>query len=312
MKKMEAKNTITKKSSLEYIRCNLCGSTECISIYKGIPEEKSADAVINYKSSSNAIGNDNVVKCKKCGLVYVNPRLKEEVIVGGYSEGSDETFVSQTKGREITFGRSLKVIEGYSKKGKILDVGTAGGSFLHVAKEKGWKVYGVEPNKWLCDWGKKNYEIDIKQGTMFDQHYRNNEFNVVTLWDVLEHVSDPKKTLIECNRVLKKDGLLVVNYPDFGSWIARIMGKRWVFLLTVHLFYFTPKTMKRLLDVTGFEMVKIKPHFQTLSLGYLVFRMKPYSKILYKIGNSIVNLLHMQNLQFIYWIGQTLVIARKK
>lgn len=297
--------------SIEHVKCDLCGSNNYKIVYKGVPDEE-GDIAEKYKSSGNEISADQIVKCNKCGLMYVNPRLNPKLIIKGYSEGSDENFVSQAKGREKTFRKSLKFIEKYAKKGKILDIGTAGGSFLYVAREKGWKVYGIEPNKWLCKWGKKHYNLDIEQGTIFDVKYKSNYFDVVTLWDVLEHTPNPKEVLIEVNRILKRGGLLVVNYPDIGSWIARLMRSKWIFLLTVHLYYFTPKTIKKMLNKTGFDMFKIKPYFQTLSLGYLVFRMKPYSKFLHKVGDKLVKLLRIGNIQIPYWLGQTLVLARKK
>ena len=298
---------------MEHIKCNLCGSSEYEVIHKGLKEEN-VDLTKKYSSSSNVVGNDQIVRCKNCGLKYVNPRLSGEKIVIGYSEGSDELFISQAKGRELTFKKSLRLIEKYSDKGKILDIGTAGGSFLKVARDNGWIVEGIEPNKWLCGWGLKNYGIKIRQGTLFDKKnkFKSEEFDVITLWDVLEHVTNPKETLQECNRITKKNGLLVVNYPDIGSFVAKSMGKRWVFLLSVHLFYFDRKTIKKILNETGFEVIKIKKHFQTLSLGYLVYRMQAYNKFLYKIGNKIVNLLHLNNLLIPYWLGQTLVLARKR
>ena len=298
---------------MEHIKCNLCGSSEYEVIHKGLKEEN-VDLTKKYSSSSNIVGNDQIVRCKNCGLKYVNPRLSGEEIVIGYSEGSDELFISQAKGRELTFKKSLKLIEKYSNKGKILDIGTAGGSFLKVARDSEWIVEGIEPNKWLCDWGFKKYGIKIRQGTLFykKNKFKNEEFDVITLWDVLEHVTNPKETLQECNRIMKKNGLLVVNYPDIGSFVAKSMGKRWIFLLSVHLFYFDRKTIKKILNETGFEVIKIKKHFQTLSLGYLVYRMKAYNEFLYKIGNKVVNLLHLNNFLIPYWLGQTLVLARKK
>ena len=296
---------------MEYVKCNLCGSSEYEIVHKGLKDEK-VDLTKKYSSSSNIIGNDQIVKCKNCGLKYVNPRLTDNEIVSGYSEGSDELFVSQAKGRELTFKKSLKLINKYSKKGKILDIGTAGGSFLKAAKDDGWQVEGIEPNKWLCDWGFKNYEIKIKQGTIFNHKFKKDEFDAITLWDVLEHVTDPKKTLEECNKIMKQNGLLVVNYPNIGSLASRLMGKRWIFLLSVHLFYFDKKTIKKMLNATGFEVIKIKKHFQKLNLGYLVYRMQAYNKFLYKIGNVFVNLFHLNNVLIPYWLGQTLVLARKK
>jgi 2-polyprenyl-3-methyl-5-hydroxy-6-metoxy-1,4-benzoquinol methylase len=298
--------------NIEHINCNLCESNSYKTIFKGIPDEE-GNVEEKYKSSGNQISADHIVKCNNCGLMYVNPRLNPDSIIGGYSEGSDENFVSQAKGRELTFRKCLSLIEKYTVgKGKVLDIGTAGGSFLHVAKQNGWDVYGIEPNKWLCNWAKENYNLNINQGTIFNIKYPDNHFDVITLWDVLEHTPDPKKVLTEVNRILKKDGLLVVNYPDVGSWIAKLMKSKWVFLLTVHLYYFTPKTIKVMLNKTNFQTIKIKPHFQKLSLGYLVYRMEPYSKLLHKVGSKVVNLLKMGNLQIPYWLGQTLVLARKK
>jgi 2-polyprenyl-3-methyl-5-hydroxy-6-metoxy-1,4-benzoquinol methylase len=305
-------NALNKQ--LEKVKCNLCGANQYEIVYRAkYNQEKDKDLAIKFRSSGDETLIDQVVKCKKCGLVYINPRLKSNLIIQGYSEGADEMFVSQAKGREITFARSLKLINKYfPKKGKLLDVGTAGGSFLHVAKQDGWKVWGCEPNKWLTKWAKKHYNLNVTPGTIFDGKYKSNFFDVVTLWDVLEHTPDPKKVLLECNRILKKKGLLVVNYPDLGSSIAKAMGKRWIFLLSVHLYYFTPKTIKKMLNLAGFKIVKTKPHFQQLSLGYLIFRMNAYSRALHKLGKTLSKILRTDNLQIPYWLGQTLVIAKKK
>lgn len=296
----------------ENIKCNLCGSNNYkIIIRNKYDKEKQKDLKIKFRSSGDETLIDQVVKCNKCGLMYINPRITSNNIIKGYSEGKDEAFVSQEEGRIITFKRCLKVVKKYKKKGKILDIGTAGGTFLNVAKKDGWSVYGIEPNKWLCEWSKKNYNINIKQGTLLDHKFENEFFDVITLWDVLEHVTNPKRILEECYRILKSDGIIVINYPNVGSWISKVMRSKWIFLLSVHLYYFTPKTIRSMLKKTGFSIIETKPHFQTLQLGYLMFRMKEYSKLLHKLGYKAVNILRMKNFQVPYWLGQTLVIARK-
>ena len=104
----------------------------------------------------------------------------------------------------------------------MLDVGTANGSFLKVAKDAGWDVAGCEPNLWMTEWCRKNYGITVTAGTLFDGHYRDEEFDIITFWDVLEHTADPMKNLQECMRILRPGGLLVLNYPDIGAWISRL------------------------------------------------------------------------------------------
>ena len=298
---------------MESVRCDLCGQDNYLVAYKGaLKSEEGGSAKETYKSSGNKPTEDTIVKCNSCGLIYVNPRLKSEKIVEGYSEGADENFVSQVEGRESTFLTGIKFIEHFTKPGKLLDIGTASGSFLHVAKQRGWQVYGVEPNKWLCDWTQKNYGIYVQPGTIDNLNYSEGFFDVITLWDVLEHVPNPTEVLQKCHKLLVPGGYLYLNYPDYNSYASRIMKSKWIFLLSVHLTYFTRETIGKMLEKTGFQTLKYRTHWQTLKLGYLVFRMQPYSMLLYKLGNFFVNLLRLKNLSVKYQLGQTGVIARKK
>ena len=308
-------NGNTLPDGMELTNCDLCGKNDFKIVYRGAlkaEEGSSKKAEVVYKSSGHAHSTDTIVTCSNCSLSYVNPRLKPEEIIAGYSEGSDETFVSQSSSREATFQSGVKFIEQFAKPGKILDVGTAGGSFLYSAKKRGWQVYGVEPNKWLCEWAKKKYDIYIQPGTIDDLNYPEGFFDAITLWDVIEHVPNPSEVLRKCHRLLKPGGCIYLNYPDYGSYVSRIMGKRWVFLLSVHIYYFTRETIAKILQKEGFSPLKYRTHFQTLTLGYLVYRMSEYSKLLCKLGNFWIKLFRMQNFPIKYWLGQSGIIARKK
>ncbi|MDO8623505.1 MAG: class I SAM-dependent methyltransferase [archaeon] len=287
--------------------CNLCGNTEFRKLFKTQGNEQG----VGFFPSSDVIGNDLIVKCPRCGLVFVNPLPDEKNMIEEYSNFKDERFASQSKGREITFARNLKDIEKFKKRGSLLDVGTANGSFLYTARKNGWDVDGVELNKYLINWAKENYQLNIKQGTIFQNKFQK-KFDVVTLWDVLEHVSDPTKTLAKCNELMKDDGILIVNYPDYRSRVATLLGKKWPFYLRVHLYYFDRKTIVKMLDKCGFKVLKIKPHIQYLDLGYIFFRAKRYIGMPASIAISIINFLGLKNKKVPYNIGQTLVIAKKK
>lgn len=302
------------KDLLENVICNLCGSNDYTVIYPPRYELAQTDKIIHtFRSSGDEFLYDQLVKCKKCGLKYLSPRLKENIILEAYSSGTDEIFISQVKAREKAFEKKIKIIEKfYPNKGKLIDVGTAGGSFPAVAKKRGWDVYACEPNHWLAEWGSKYYGINIHAGTIFTMGLKDSSFDVVTLFDVLEHTPDPKKVLLECNRILKPDGLIIISYPDIGSSIARIMRRKWVFLLSVHLYYFTSDTIKKMLEITGFELINKKRYWQTLELGYIFFRMKPYIKFLAEVGNKFITFLKMQNLHIPYWMGQMMVIAKRR
>jgi len=301
-----------QKTQLEYIPCNLCGARDEKVVYKARYDlERVPELALKFKSSGDERLIDQVVQCRTCKLRYVSPRLNIDAIVKGYSEGEDPTFVSQARGREQTFARQLRFIRKFTRPGKILDIGAAGGSLLAVAKKMGWHVEGVEPNRWLCDWSKKHYGIALKPGILSDYKFPNNHFDLITLMDVLEHTGDPKAVLEECNRILKPGGIIAINVPDIDSWLHNVMGRRWVFYLSVHLYYFNRKTMKAMLRQAGFKPLRSKPHFQLLEFGYLLFRLGAYSKLLSNVGLKAARLLRVDKLLIPYWLGQTLFVARK-
>jgi 2-polyprenyl-3-methyl-5-hydroxy-6-metoxy-1,4-benzoquinol methylase len=295
----------------ETVRCNLCGSAEYRIVYPAV-ERQTSDLVEEFKSSGDEPLRDRLVACQTCGLQYVSPRLRADLILAGYQEGTDERFVSQAAARERTFARCLRIIERQTpSRGRLLDVGTAAGSFIYVAAQRGWDVQGCEPNRWLCEWGRTHYNLDIRPGTIFDQHYPNRAFDVVTVWDVLEHTADPMGLLQECRRILKPGGLIVVNYPDIGSWIARLMGRRWLFLISKHLYYFTRRTAGELLRRAGFDIVQMQPHFQRLELEYVLKRAEPLAGPLARGANGLASGLGLSRWHVPYWLGQTLVVARR-
>jgi 2-polyprenyl-3-methyl-5-hydroxy-6-metoxy-1,4-benzoquinol methylase len=297
-------------SVYETVACNLCGSTDYHVVYPAA-ERSIANLTTEFRSSGDEPLKDRLVSCASCRLQFVSPRLRPDLILDGYREGADEMFVSQTVARERTFARALKRIETFApKRGSLLDIGTAGGSFLHVAAGRGWEVAGCEPNRWLCEWGKKAYGLDIQPGTLFDHRYPDRAFDVVTVWDVLEHTADPLGFLKECHRILKPGGLIVVNYPDIGSWIARIMGRRWLFLISVHLYYFTRQTIREALARTGFQVVQMRPHVQWLEIDYVLRRGEPIAGGLARGVNRLVSGVGLSRAQVPYWLGQTLVVAR--
>lgn len=301
-------------SALEPVTCNLCGADDYSVVYPAqYDEARYDDLAVVFKSSGDERLVDRLVRCNRCTLQYLNPRLRQELILNGYSAGADEAFVSQNAARESTFRGCLNTIEAKTgwRRGRLLDVGTAGGAFLHVARQRGWEVVGCEPNRWLCEWAKRQYDLDLVPGTIFDMQLPAQQCDVATLWDVLEHTTDPKTVLRECHRVLKPSGVVAVNYPDIESLVAKLMGRRWVFLLSVHLYYYSPSTMARTLRECGFEPFYSRAHWQTLELGYIITRMEAYLRTPARLVGAVVKALRLGRLQIPYWMGQTLVLARK-
>ena len=298
---------------LEYVPCFLCGADDYQVIYeKREDRDGNPDLVQKFRASGDELLIDQLVRCRQCGLQYVNPRLRSDLIFAGYSDGEDQAYVSQLDARERTFAAALDEIErAAGGPGKLLDIGTAAGAFVAAAQARGWDAEGCEPNRWLADWGMRRYGIRIQQGSIFDQPYEANSFDVVTLWDVIEHTPNPREMLDRVHALLKPHGTLVVNYPDIGSWIARVLGRRWLFLTSVHLYYFDRRTMRRILEDTGFHLRVVRPHWQRLELDYILFRGSVLSESLSRLSRAAVRTIRAGRIQVPYWLGQTFVIAQR-
>ncbi|HII15008.1 MAG TPA: class I SAM-dependent methyltransferase [Nanoarchaeota archaeon] len=302
----------------EHVRCNLCKSDDYNILFPKIEVSRIVPITDKYSAAKSMLCTDQIVKCRKCGLVYINPRIKSDIIIDATSRGDDKNYVSQGVGRMLTFENELKWMAKHAPKGKLLDVGCASGFFLKVAKDAGWDVMGVEPNRWLAEYGKNNFGLNIKAGTLEGAKFRNNSFDVICMWDVIEHMPDPNHALGEANRILNKGGILIVSTPDYGSILAGVFGRKWWFLLSHHLFYFTAKTMRKILEQNGFRVKIRKMHWQKLSLQYMLDMVKHLNKenkvVLFghRWGSAIFKALKIGNIQIPYYAAQMDLIAVKK
>lgn len=312
-----AKKTIDAKSLFQEVPCALCGSNSYTVIRPGRFPAKLSDDFLKkvYRSSSDAELFEQVVECKKCGLVYLNPRLKPELIIDSYAEGEDRSFIAQDPMRVRTFTKAIRQLASeqsipLTKRTKLLDIGCAGGAFLQAARNLGLTTVGIEPNKWMCEYARTTHGLDARPGVLADHKFPAKSFDVVTLWDVIEHVPDPNAELAEIYRILKPGGTLVINYPDYQSLPAKTLGKKWPFWLSVHLTYFAPATIRQQLKKAGFKVMSLAPHWQTLELGYAFKRATPYFKLFGSI-RRLVESVGLGHAPLTYWMGQTKVVAKK-
>jgi SAM-dependent methyltransferase len=310
---MSAPMQASTEQTMEHVPCFLCGADDPHVLYEARHgHEDGEDLIHKFRASGDELLIDRLVQCRQCSFQYINPRLRGDLILSSYSQGDDPAYVSQLAARERTFLRSLADIEKLTGgKGKLLDIGTAAGAFVAVARSKGWDAEGCEPNRWLAEWGSRHYGITIQPGSIFEQSYEAGTFDVITLWDVIEHTLNPREVLDRCRELLKPGGVLIVNYPDAGSWIARMLGRRWPFLTSVHLYYFDRGTIREMLTATGFKTETVKPHVQWLELDYILMRGAVVSEWISTTARSVVQRVGASRAQVPYWLGQTFVAARR-
>lgn len=300
---------------LEHSACPLCDG-ESSRVLRGMqyPEYLSLDDLLaTYKSSSDTMLMDQLVACNDCQMVYLSPRIKSSIILDSYKSAVDPTFVTQDNFRVRSFRRTLRWVfksAGIEPQGKnILDIGCAGGAFLRAAQDVGLKPTGIEPSAWLSRYAREKHNLDVREGTLTDHSFADNSFDMISMWDVIEHLTDPGEILTEISRILRPEGVLIVNYPDYGSIARHLLGYKWPFFLSVHLHYFTRQSIKALLAKHKFTTTLVRPYWQTLELGYAVSRAAAYFDWFRFLGKAI-GICGAARLPLTYNMGQTLVIAR--
>lgn len=214
---------------------------------------------------------DNYIflKCKKCGLIYIclsNQNLSKEEYDLNYLRKYKKRYLYENLGELKTklnsWKSKIKKIDLIKDRGKLLDVGCATGFFLKAAKDDAWDVKGVEISAEMSKLAMDNFELDVVTGTLESARFPSNYFDVVTLWDLIEHVPDPTSTMLEVNRILKKNGLTVIRTINFKSLNQYIFKNKWRYYLPPeHLYYFSPKLLMLLLRKTHFDILRMNTEF---------------------------------------------------
>jgi 2-polyprenyl-3-methyl-5-hydroxy-6-metoxy-1,4-benzoquinol methylase len=263
-----------------------------------------------YGAASGLRGTQYLVKCTNCKMIYESPRYDAKTIIQGYTNSEESNHDSQYRMRVKSFYLALKKHSNYipAPGAKILDVGTAGGAFLDAATQYGYIAYGMEPSSDLVFRGKAR-GLKIEQGTIESHKFELNSFDMVCLWDVIEHLPDPKAALCEVKKLLKPGGILLINYPDIGTLQAKIAGKRFWWILSVHLHHFTRKSMTDICGRTGFEAFHFQRYWQVLEFGYLenmaVHYKIPLTKLITYLTPKFI-----QRIPIPYYASQTTALAR--
>jgi SAM-dependent methyltransferase len=259
---------------VERVRCNLCG----------------ADDTHPFLT----VGGLGIVRCRHCGLVYTDPRPVAASLPAIYGEqyyhstdsvvcGYDD-YLGEKPNIVRSFERRLRIVEHYVQPQALLDVGCSFGFLLEMAQARGWRAKGVELSPFAGEYARQR-GLDVRTGGLPGAHFESNEFQLVTLWDVIEHVPDPQATLQEIRCVLAPGGVLSLITPNRGSLHARLMSGRWVEYQKPdeHLYFFSVRTLSAMLRQNGFTVLDVCTAGKYVSWEFALNRLRSYSQPVFDV-----------------------------
>lgn len=234
-------------------------------------------------------GSKEILWCKKCGLGWQYPLPTPEEVRRYYENYPTYNLHGESE-KEIGFEKRIQKINSLMPgKGRMIDVGSGLGYFLKIAKAHRWTVYGIEPQESAANFCKNEFGIEVYKGFIETFDAESNSFDVVTIWDVLEHVHNPLNFLHNCIRLLKPGGLMVISIPNASGWPARIFKGNWRYVMFTHLNYFTIPYICNILNSNGM-IIKSTTHTikaQSLLQGFASWLpMKINTEKILRLGRS--------------------------
>ncbi len=226
-------------------------------------------------------------ECRGCGLQKQHPLPTPAELAAyyeqSYGSGMYQEFAAAARLKELTAERRLMELRNLVPlKGKWLDVGASTGAFPLAAAKRGVDAAGVELSDTAVA-AARAQGVSMHAGDLADLP-PDVQYDCITAFDLIEHVLDPRALVVEARRRLVEGGYFVMTLPDLGAAPRRLMGSRWYFYIPEeHLHYFTRQVMRRFLERSGFDVVRIQATYKPMTFNYAQTQFKEYNPAIYSI-----------------------------
>ncbi len=288
--------------------CMLCGGTRFVAHFRGgdVPVVQGGVGAYRITHSERRLVRA-LVRCADCGLVLLP---LEHAPRGSYEDAADPYYIEQASQRIANAHRLLDLVP---RGGDLLEVGCACGFLLEAARQRGFAPRGVEMSAWASAYARDVYHLDVHTGSIESAALPPESFDVAVMADVIEHLTDPRRTIRHIHRVLRPGGRLLLLTPDVGSAVARLFGPRWWGLLDDHYVYFSRRTLRAFLESEEFAVERIEGLGRVFPVSHWVFKLQPYSRALHAAVVRLTRALRVDERQISINLGDMMAcVARKK
>lgn len=252
-----------------------------------------------------------MVRCNNCGLVRSDPIVPPDILSQLYSKSTFE-YDEEVDNLKLCYGRYLNRLAQYDvKKDALLEIGCGNGFFLDEAVKQGYiNVRGVEPSLDAVDRANPQIRPLIVCNIMQSGLFNSEQFDVICMFQVLDHIPDPKKLLAECFRLLRPGGLVLCINHNIEAISARILGERSPIIDIEHTYLYSPKTLSRLFSGSGFNILNIGYALNVYSPHYIA-RLLPLPKLIKESVLKILKTGWIRNLRMTVPLGNICLVAQK-
>ena len=262
-----------------------------------------------------------MIRCKNCGLQSLFHIPPQEELFKIYQKDYFKAWGNEYNDKIITtlkeklYRSILKRIERFKSPGKLLDAGCAFGHSFQVAIRRRWEPYGVEISKDAYKIASQKFPSRIIFGDFSNVELINNHYDLVLMFDFLEHTQDIIKTMLKTHKILKPKGLVAIVIPNISSFSARLMRGYWIHIKLEHIYYLSNRSLKTLFIRTGFRPILFKTIWKPINLLYFENQIKKYglryqSLIIKLLKGLIPNYMHRLNIYLPQ--GEIFALAEKR
>jgi SAM-dependent methyltransferase len=262
--------------------CWLCGEVK-LACVKTADVPSTVDAAAFRVTDANYGQCAAVYQCAACGFRQCSDFSD---VLSFYQAMDDPGYEASRAPRALQAERLLQSVRRYRPGGRLLDIGAGSGILVEVATRLGYRAEGIEPSEWMVR-SAAAHGLKIQAGILPHEEITGS-YDVVTLVDVIEHVSDPVELLVQARSVLASDGIGLVITPDVASVAARVMGKHWWHYRMAHICYFERDTLLAALRHAGLEPIAIFRPSWYFTADYLIQRLGAYLPIVRKMQLPIL------------------------
>jgi SAM-dependent methyltransferase len=291
--------------------CPVCQGSQCFVFIDGVDEDLTLASV---GSSRTKLSHGRILRCKDCSFAFRQFRPNDEELEQLYRDADAKAYESEAANRaRAAVSLNRIVVRRRPDAGSILDIGCASGLFLKSMADRGWTSWGVEPSAVQFALAKEALNgRAVLQNTTLEGAELPGAFDVITAWDVVEHVTDPTSFLSRCAALLKPDGFLFLTVPDMDSWQARVLKHRWPMLLAEHLNYFNRPSLRMCCKRAGLHLRETDRRAYIFSVDYVFYRLGQHQLPGMPTLRKTVAALGLQRLPIPVYIGETVAICRRK